>query len=332
MSFKFCLVGCGAMANSRHGPSGKRYESLNEGAEFAACCDVVAEKAVSFKEQFGIPRYYTDIDAMLDAEKPDAVCLVAPVEKTVELSCNILNKGYPLIMEKPPGQTAAETKKMIDAAAKNNVPNQVAFNRRYMPLVRRFKKIFEGFGKEERITDIQYRMLRVGRNDPDFSTTAIHGVDLVRFIAGADYKEIAFRYQPRKDWGENVADIHMDCEMASGAFAHLDFLPVSGMTVERLEINTTKGLFYLKLPMLNNVDYEGVLVHYVKNREALVVGGFEAAGCKEDYVLGGFYDENARFFDDIRNGAFPAGDLVSGLQSVEASYCIKERLTTYNKN
>ena len=38
-------------------------------------------------------------------------------------------------------------------------------------------------------------MTRVERRDPDFSTTAIHGLDAVRYLAGADYAEARFRYR-----------------------------------------------------------------------------------------------------------------------------------------
>ena len=34
---------------------------------------------------------------------------------------------------------------------------------------------------------VHYEMTRVDRRDPDFSTTAIHGIDAVRFLAGSDY-------------------------------------------------------------------------------------------------------------------------------------------------
>ena len=38
-------------------------------------------------------------------------------------------------------------------------------------------------------------MTRVDRRDPDFSVTAIHGIDAVRFLARSDYAHVRFRYQ-----------------------------------------------------------------------------------------------------------------------------------------
>jgi myo-inositol 2-dehydrogenase / D-chiro-inositol 1-dehydrogenase len=71
---------------------------------------------------------------MLDTERPDAVSLVAPVERTCELACLILECGFPLLVEKPPGRTVAEVDRMIAAAG--GVAHQVAFNRRFAPLLR----------------------------------------------------------------------------------------------------------------------------------------------------------------------------------------------------
>ena len=329
MSFAFCMVGCGYMAVSRHGPSCKRYESLHPGSVFAACCDIDVEKTRAFKEKFDLPNCYTDIRAMLDAERPQAVCLICPVDKTAELSCLILERGYPLIMEKPPGHTISETRRMIECANAAGIPNQVAFNRRYMPLVREFKELAVKHGGAAGITDIQYRMLRVGRNDADFSTTAIHGIDLVRHIAGCDYKRVSFTYHDQPGWEPAAANIHMDCVMESGALARLDFLPVCGMTTERLEISTERGTFLIRLPMINDIDHEGELIYYEKNKKVLELNGFDAAGCKEDYVLGGFYHENESFLNDIRNGVKPQGDIASGLQSVEVANCILEKKAVY---
>ena len=116
MSLKFCMVGCGYLSVDQHGPSVAGYIERHGGVEFAACCDIDEEKARSFKEKFKLSGYYTDYIEMLDAEKPDAVSLICPVEKTAELSCRIMERGYPILLEKPPGLNGAETRRMIEVA------------------------------------------------------------------------------------------------------------------------------------------------------------------------------------------------------------------------
>ena len=324
--FKICMVGCGAIARSSHGPSVRRYVSKNPGVEFAACCDIDEERARAFKDEFGVTNYYTDMDVMLDREKPQAVCLVSPVEVTAALSCRILGRGYPLILEKPPGMDGLEARGMIEACG--DVPNQVAFNRRYMPLVIKAMELIDEWGGAECILDINYRMLRVNRRDRDFATTAIHGIDLVKFLSKSNYRHIDFTYRELPQLGENVANFHLSCVMDSGAVTRLDFLPISGANTERLEINTTNGLIVLYLPIWAGCfDGVGRLCHIRDNETVLTVYGNES---DEDFVLGGFYDENARFFDDVRSGRRPEGDIASGLQAVEVASCISRRMKAYN--
>lgn len=328
MNFKICVVGCGNHSVWVHGPSYQKYAELHPDVELAACCDIDEAKAIFYKRKFGFARHYTDIDSMLDTEKPQAVCLISPVNLTFGLSCKIFDKGYPLIMEKPPGMDSNETREMIRAASSRNTPNQVAFNRRYMPLVRELKKLLDKQKGSKNTMDIQFRMLRVGRKDPDFSTTAIHGIDVVKFIAESDYKSVCFRYQELSNIGNNVANIHLDCEFKSGAFAQLDFLPVSGTDVERLEITMDDNTFYLNTP--EGFDMPGKLLHIEKNKIKLELNGSEISGGSEEYILHGFYNENESFFEDIRNGRMPEGDIQSGLQSVYIAECIRKRAAEYN--
>jgi len=322
MAFKICVVGCGWVTETQHGPAYKLYESLYENTYVAACCDVVEERAKKIATQLGIPNYYTDMDIMLDTEKPDVVCLNVTVEYTAELACKILAKGYPLIVEKPPGVNMQEANKMIEAA--KNIPNRVAFNRRYMPLVQKAVETVKGWGGEDCIMDIRYRMTRVNRTEADFSSTAIHGIDLVKFIAGSPYRNINFRYLEVEGYATNY---YLSGTMENGIIVNLDFLPVSGVITERVEINTHKGMIFVELPVnQNSCDKEGKLTIYTDNKKTLIIFG---DADDDDFICGGFYKENEEFFNDVRNNKKPGGEIATGLQSLEIANCISNRNTSY---
>ena len=327
MDFKICIIGCGDMSIGGHGPACKHYESQHANTKVVACCDVLEDRAREYAQQMSIPNYYTDMELMLDTEKPDAVCLIVPVPLTAELSCKVLAKGYPLIVEKPPGATPDETRKMIEAA--KGIPNVVSFNRRYMPLVKKAVAMINEWGGPGCIMDINYRMVRYNRRDPDFSSTAIHGIDLVRHIAGCDYKTIDFRYKNLPQYGETVANYFLNGEMENGIVVNLEFLPVSGAVTERLEINTHHGMISLYLPVGGgSYDAPGKLVLFAENKVAAEISG---NADDSSFIQGGFYDENADFFNDIRQGKTPVGDIATGLQPVEIAECIKNRQPKYSK-
>ncbi len=328
MGFTICTVGCGRMANGMHGPSLAMYRARNPDVRLAACCDVDAEKARRFKDAFGYAACYTDLEAMLDAERPDAVNLVVPPAATAAAAVRIIDKGYPLIMEKPPGYSAEETRHIIAAASRSGVATRVAFNRRHMPVSVRLVELLH---QEPRLAleHIRYDFYRVGRTDADFSTTAIHAVDMVRFLAADDYASVRItrRDRPRPA----VGDTFLDCRFRGGTTAQLAFCPEAGMEMERLVLNARDVTFFVELPGWEPVDPPGAIVQFVKGERTRSITEADLGGGTELYERIGFYGENATFFDALRAGRRPEGGVEDSLQAVEIADCIRGGQAVYGE-
>jgi predicted dehydrogenase len=329
MAFRVCVIGCGSLSTSAHGPSLRRYADRHEDVVLAGCCDLDAAKTEAYRIAFGFERGYTDYQRMLQAEEPAAVCLMAPVDKTCELSCAVLGLGFPLLMEKPPGLNRAECLAMVAAAEKAGVPNQVSFNRRYAPLVGELKTRLDSQFQPDDIQDLRYDFYRINRRDADFATTAIHAIDTVRFLAGAPYRRVRFRYQGFPALGPTVANIFLECDMASGASAHITFCPVTGVIIERAAVSLFDHTFFLNIPIWRAFDCPGRLQHLVRGELTEDIDGGTLEGAAEMYIASGFYGENASFLDDLRAGRRPEGDIRSGLQSVEIADAMRQRLPEY---
>lgn len=325
MPFKICTIGCGSMATYGHGPAYKRYALENKGDTLlAACCDLDENKARIFKENFGFARYYTDMYAMLDTEKPHGVCLVAPVSLTKDLTIEIIKRGYPVLMEKPPGLNRDETIEMMKAAEKYDSKNQVAFNRRYTPVIVEGIRMIREIGN---IENIRYDFYRVNRKDPDFSTTTIHGIDTVKYIAGEDYEYVHFTYQEVPN--TPVGNIYLNCRFKSGATAQINFLPAGGIVMERATVTTYDHTFFINVPISGSPDHPGSVYHYHKNHLKASVDTKALETGDDMFEVSGFYGENKAFFDTIKRGEKPRGDIASGLQSVEIADCIRNKLAFY---
>ena len=329
---KFCMVGCGEHAVSSHGPAQAKQAALDSGLELAACCDVDGTKAEHYRERFGFKRRYADFEAMLDDERPDAVALVVPVPLTCDLGCRILERGIPLLLEKPPGETVAEVDRLLAAAlagggAGREVPHQVAFNRRHVPLVSALRRQLDAL--DEPLQHVRYEMVRVNRRDRDFSTTAIHAIDAVRFIAASDFADVRFRYRDWPDLGPGVANIFMDAVMASGATAHLSFCPVGGVVVERAEVHSFDHTFFLEIPMWNGYDAPGRLVHLAHGAVAGELRGAREGHGAASFELGGFDDQYKAFFGALVAGRRPAPGLAETRQSVEIAEAMRARKHEY---
>ena len=327
--FKICIIGCGAHSANTHGPSLIRYSTDYKNTTLVACCDINATKAESYMKYFGFQRFYTDIDEMLDTEKPDAVSIVLPENIEAKFALKILKKGYPLILEKPPGVTLEETFMLIEAAEDGNVPNQVAFNRRYHPIVRKMKSILNTSYSLSKIQNIRYEMYRYNRKENYFFTTAIHGIDVVRNIADSDYKHIDIFYQDFPQFGENVSNIYMYCTFESGATAQLCFCPLGGINTEQITINVLDNTFILDMGYFT----KGSLKQYTLNNEIVLdLKGEDLFTAERVFDYSGYYQENEDFFNTIRAGKKPKGDLKSSVQSMEVTCCIADRKTSYNKS
>jgi myo-inositol 2-dehydrogenase / D-chiro-inositol 1-dehydrogenase len=322
---KVCAIGCGEHAAGFHGPSLARYAAAHPGFELTACCDLQAPRAERYRERFGFARSYTDPGTMLAAETPDAVVLVVPEPVTCTLACDVLERGLPLLLEKPPGRNLAELDR-IRAAAEHGfghpVPHQVALNRRHVPLVREARRLLDARGGPEALQHIQYEMTRVDRRDADFSATAIHGIDAVRYLAGADYASVRFRYREFPELGPGVANIFLDALMTSGATAQLAFCPVAGVVVERATLHFRDATVYVRLPMWNAYDSPGSLEHVEKGRLVLAVAGEAGA---PSFVLGGFDAQNTAFFDALGAGRPPSPSLLEARESVAVAEKIQQR-------
>ena len=324
MPFKICVVGCGGHSSYTHGPAFKRYVRDFKETSLAACCDLDKDKAKKYCEEFGFRKYYTDVELMLDSEKPDAVALILPEFIEAQVAARILEKGYPLILEKPPGKDSNETRLLIEAAKKYNVPNQVAFNRRYHPIVREMKKILKAEHAADAIQNIRYEMYRYNRTENIFWATAIHGFDLVRDLAGSDYKHIQVFYQDFPALGENVSNFFMYCTFKSGATAQLSFCPIGGINSEQAAINIKDHTFILDIGYYT----KGTLKQYTQNDQLIRdIKGEDLFTAERVYDYNGYYHENEDFFNDIRNGRYPAGDLTTCVQSMEVAEGIAKKLT-----
>ena len=328
MSFKICSIGCGDMSTIGHGPSFRKYAQEHPEVTLAACCDLNPDKAELYRRSFGFEKAYTDMDRMLSEEKPDAVSLVVPVELTKPLSAKLLRAGIPVILEKPPGLNRDETLHLMEIAAQTGTPHQVAFNRRHMPVIRRFLALRQG--REGQFW--QYDFFRVNRRDRDFSTTSIHGIDTLRFLAGKDYRHVDFHYYPNPHDRTLVPDITLDFEFVDGSVGRITFAPASGICAERCVMHGTNQMISASMPyhgINGSMDGAGSILLAENNR---IITQEQMPETDEFFLSNGFYGENAHFFDCIRSGVRPTDDIASGLQSVEIAECIRHRKDRYDSD
>jgi len=323
MTFKIAVIGCGWVSTACHGPAYKEYAQSHPDVILAACCDVDPQQAEYFRTQFGFQHAYTNYAEMLEQERPQAVALNVPPQLISTMGCDILRRGYPLLCEKPPGLSLDELDHLIDTVRSGSAIHQVAFNRRFMPLIAALKEMLTG----QTIFHVEVQLTRVQRTDANFATTAIHAIDTARFLADSDYTQVNITYQELPVFGPGVANYLVNCRFDNGATAHLTISPVTGVNIERYTVYALDHTFLLHAN--NGPDAPGRLWHYQKGQLVSDIDASQLAGRREDYFLNGFFQEDAAFFDAVRAGRQPLHDFQSCRQSIEVMQCIIERITRY---
>jgi myo-inositol 2-dehydrogenase/D-chiro-inositol 1-dehydrogenase len=318
MSLKICMIGCGSFAQLSHGPAQRRYSASHPDVRLAACCDVDDYRARGYATVFGFARHYTDFPAMLTAEKPDAVVVAVPPAMTCGVAGVVLERGLPLLLEKPPGMSPAELKQLITAAEKGGARAQVAFNRRYMPVMRRSRAILDAGIPPESVERISYEMIRFDRWDPDFSTTAIHALDAVLFLARSPFRAAEIRLHTQKGGDREAVNIAVEAECASGSRVLVSIQPVSGMNADSAKIHAVGQMLAIKLPVSPQSNANGSLEHWLGDK---LIASYSDGDCDAVEKLGVFGETEA-FLNAVRTGA----GLAPGLQDCHQQVALMEAI------
>jgi predicted dehydrogenase len=320
---KLCMIGCGDFARHFHGPAQQRCAAQDPDLVLAACCDVDANRAGDYADAYGFARHYPDAPAMLAAERPDAVILAVPPPITAGIASQVLAGGFPLFLEKPPGISVGELTRLIEIEGKGRARAQVGFNRRYMPVMRRAREIVEGAFANSPMVRLDYEMTRFNRWDPDFSTTAVHAIDAVGFLAGSPFRAARFEYAPRTQNGREAVDISIELECVSGVRVRLEIKPVAGYNAESARIHAVGHSLAIELPYPGKIPGDGTVEHWHGDE---LVASFSDAGLAVPEKMG-VVDETKAFLSAVRSGAGFSPGLRDCTQQVELMEAIRLRQT-----
>lgn len=126
------VVGLGRFVEIAHMPTyfNSRYSPR---IEVAALCDVNADRVKEWQQKYGIAKGYGDIDAMLAAEKLDAVVVVTPDHLHTAIVCKALEAGCDVLVEKPLATDITECHRIIQTARKTGRRVITDFHKREDP-------------------------------------------------------------------------------------------------------------------------------------------------------------------------------------------------------
>ncbi len=134
------IIGTGWIAEA-HIDSYKRMPDV----EVVALADIIPGKAAAFAEKYGVPHahIYGHHTEMLAAEELDAVSVCTYNMTHAECTIDCLNKGIPVLLEKPMCVTLEEAIEIRKAELKSGKVLSIGFQPRFDPNMQMIKKIVE---------------------------------------------------------------------------------------------------------------------------------------------------------------------------------------------
>jgi predicted dehydrogenase len=111
MGLKIAIVGCGKIADA-HAEEIKKIPSV----QLAAVCDLEPIMAEQLAVRYAIPRWYSDVAAMLDTERPDVLHITTPPQSHLSLSRQAVAAGCHIFLEKPVALSHSDAETIIQTA------------------------------------------------------------------------------------------------------------------------------------------------------------------------------------------------------------------------
>jgi myo-inositol 2-dehydrogenase / D-chiro-inositol 1-dehydrogenase len=311
---KVALIGAGAW--------GMQHARVFAGRQDVDLCAVVGrtlEKTRARAEEFGT-NYYLDLGEMLDRERPDLVSLCLPNLGHFQPTLQVIEAGYPLLVEKPLVFDLREADTLLNEAAERGLFFALNFNHRYAEPVRMARTATQ----QGLLGDIVFATWRFGGEPSEtphphanLIETQCHGFDMLEHLCGRIESVTA---QMTEKTGHGYSTLVLALRFTNGAVGSLVGSYDSSYAYGQahvLEINGTEG----------RVIVEDTVRRYT----------FQAAGSETARVWqAGYFNDRDRSFhhtfdryiDEVlaafRRGEEPPVHARAGRRALELAYAAIE--------
>jgi predicted dehydrogenase len=201
------LVRLGFVGAGRYAQNHLKVLSQLRNVELSAMLTTGGPRAQGAAAEFGIGRLMTDPEAFFALPELDAFVVVVPPEFLKDLSLAGLRTGKPVLLEKPPGVTAADAAELVSTAAAHKTFGMVCMNRRFFSALDHGLAYLASRGPIKAVTieipqqvTLDRHLGRVSAFDYEhyFMRMSIHGVDLARYLLGEPLAVHSLAYQNRE--------------------------------------------------------------------------------------------------------------------------------------
>ncbi|UUZ94154.1 Gfo/Idh/MocA family oxidoreductase [Paenibacillus sp. P25] len=202
----------------------------NERSELVAVCDIVQAQAEKAASLYGV-NPYTDFDAMLEKERPDALAICVPPFAHGDMEEKAAARGIHLLVEKPLGLDMAVVRAKAEAIRTSGIIAGTGYCLRYLDTAAKAKAYLQG-KKVAMVRAHRFGSLvetpwwrDMSQSGGQLVEQTTHNMDLIRYLAGGVRKvsaDMALRVMDDIP-GISIPDVcSVNLLFESGAVGHLD--------------------------------------------------------------------------------------------------------------
>ncbi len=181
-------LGVAVIGTGQWGKNHARVYKELPSTELIAICDVNAERAKAIAAQHGV-KAYSDSTQMLKSKDIEAVNVCTWSTILAKEALKALRAGKHVLVEKPMAPNTQQAEKLVQTAQENGLHLTVGFLMRFIPGLQHIRQSVEN----KRIGDLVCATAKRVSQWPErigdvgvVKDTAIHDIDVMRFISGED--------------------------------------------------------------------------------------------------------------------------------------------------
>lgn len=198
-TYRIGIVGTGWAGTQMHAPGFERLEHTQLIGGF----DIDSSNARKFAARFGCPAYES-LDQLIEEGEPDVVAVCSKEPAHYEAVKLLLTRGVHVFCEKLMTTRFDQAKELVELAGQNDRHLGINYNYRFMPGIRRLKKIIA----DKELGDLA--LINITAHGAAYA----HAIDLlsylggpIRVVTGAYRNDNALRDFGGTDWSEYDDDI-----------------------------------------------------------------------------------------------------------------------------
>jgi predicted dehydrogenase len=332
------LVGFGVIGAGLVGPTHASAAARAPAGQLVAVCDLVAERAEAVAERYGaIP--LTEVDALLARQDIQIVSICLPTRLHLEVAERAVAAGKHIMVEKPLELSLERADRLLAAAKARGVMVSAIFNRRFIPaLTATERAVREGLLGDLISADMYYKSFRTQEyyDESGWRGTweleggaalinqGIHGVDLLRWVAGPVTRIFGYADHLRRDIEADDTTAAV-ARYANGAMGVIQAMTsIEPRLPDRLEYHGTKGTIQLAGYRIANWAVPGAegWPADVEAEERVLLGTYNSL------ESAGHHAQIADMVAAVREGRPPAISGEEGRRSLEVCLAIYESART----